>query len=121
MKHAALLFLLVAASCLSAEIREIPAALAVNYVGKTVCVTGAVAQISVRNNNAYLNFGAKYPSNTFTVFIPGSMLKKLPSNFRAWENHEMKVTGTIALFKNRPQIVVTNSAAIKIDSGPGEN
>lgn len=85
---------------------------ATNSVGQTVCGTGVVAQVTVRNSNASLNFGAKYPLNSSTAFIPGSVVRKLPSNFRAWENQPMKITGPVSLYKGKTQIIVTNTTMV---------
>ena len=90
-----------------------------NYVGKEVTVCAKVQSISVSKSEkktTYINFGKPYPNQTFTVVIFEESLK----NFSYIPSEQLKdknvcITGTIILYKDKPEIIVKSETDIKIN------
>lgn len=102
-----------------AQTETITSAEARNHVGKRVTVCGPVVSASYLENSAtrptFLNFDKPYPEHLFTVVIFSSVRKQLPTPPEvAFLNKKVCVTGTVALFKGAPQIVLTDPASLKV-------
>lgn len=66
----------------------------------------------VANGNAYLSIGAKYPNQTMTIFIPSAAAPKFsPETYRL---KRIMVRGKIVTYKDKPEIVVTLPAQIRV-------
>src|SRR2546425_6948762 len=64
----------------SQQTRVIRDSAAAGYVGQSVTVEGTVASITVlRTGTTFLNFGAAYPSQTFTAVIFRSTPRRFPN------------------------------------------
>jgi len=99
------------------EIR-IEASEAINYIGRTAEVCGAVASVSflsdITGQPTFINFDEPYPDQTFTVVIWGE-------NRHSWhhppedlyENREICVSGRIRLHEGSPQIIASSPDQIK--------
>jgi hypothetical protein len=112
------LWSLVAASVASAQVTITPAE-ARQHVGQvaTVCGTVASATFAARSRGqpTFLNLERRYPNQIFTVVIWGSDRGKFdPPPEIAFANRRICVTGTISLFGDVPQIVVTSPVAIRL-------
>ena len=89
-----------------------------NYVGKEITLCAKIQSISVskrEKKTTYINFGKPYPNQIFTVVIFEENLK----NFSYIPAEQLKdknvcLTGTIILYKDKPEIVVKNEEQIKI-------
>lgn len=84
-----------------------------DYINKNVTVTGYVAQVVMRPKVNYLNFDNKYPDNTFTAVIFPSDMHKF-EDLMKYENKNVKVTGRLSLYKDKPQIIINSISQIKI-------
>ena len=95
--------------------RIVPDSQAAQYVGQTVTVEGTVAQVSVsqRSNTTFLNFGDRYPNHTFTAVIFRSAAARFP-NPQQWEGKRVRVTGTVRLYRGKPEIVLDNPSQITL-------
>ena len=88
------------------------------YEGKTITVCSKVlgTQVSAgEKKNTTLNFGKPFPDNTFTVFISETDLpnfKYNPSEFL--KDKTICITGTVKMYKNKPEIIVTKQEQIKV-------
>jgi len=88
------------------------------YEGKKVTVCSKVIGTHVSSGekkNTYLNFGKPYPDNTFTVLIAADDLSKfkyVPAEFLTDKN--VCITGTVVIYKGKPEIVVTSEEQIKV-------
>jgi hypothetical protein len=68
-----------------------------------------VAVFTSNKGNTFINFGGKYPHQTFTGYIPpGSALAGGSSSLADLEGKRIKITGTIALYKGKPEIKITS-------------
>ena len=75
---------------------------AANYIGKFKKICGFVYQVKVKNNQAYLNFGGKYPNQTFVVYI--SKMYKY-DNIYSYSSKKVCVSGTIKDYRSMPEII----------------
>ena len=88
------------------------------FVGKQVTVCDKVVDIfrpSGENKPIYINFGAKYPDHVFTAVIFAKDLPSLPYNpIEAFKDKEVCISGTIAEYKGKPQIVLNGPKQITL-------
>ncbi len=88
-------------------------------VGKEVVFCGTPSAIKAvtkpEGNRIYMDFGGAYPDNTFSVTISGKVSgdehEKLKERF---EGKELMVKGTVALYKEKPQIDVKRMEDIQV-------
>lgn len=78
-----------------------------NGQNKTVC--GTVAQTVTRKGYVYVNYGSKYPNQTFHLFITNP---KNYNNLNLLTNKKVCGYGKIEMYKNKPEI--TNPKSINI-------
>lgn len=102
-----------------AQAETIASADAGKHVGKRVTVCGDVVGTAYLENTAtrptMLNFDKPYPDHLFTVVIFQSARKQFPNPPEVvFLNKKVCVTGTVALFKGSPQIVLTDPASLKV-------
>src|SRR6516225_10118025 len=78
---------------------------AAQHVGQRVTVEGVVAKVfTTKSGNTFLNFGAPYPAQSFTGWIPaGTPLASDPS-LQSFQGKKVKITGTIQLYRGKPEI-----------------
>ncbi|HQR44505.1 MAG TPA: hypothetical protein PLB02_00825 [Thermoanaerobaculia bacterium] len=106
------LLCLVASPLLAAGEPVVPDTDAAKYVDKKVSIRGVVAGVAVsRADITYLNFGQKYPNQTFSAVIPKEQKAKFP-NPKKWEGKTITVTGTVKMSRDKPQIVLEDAAQI---------
>ena len=89
------------------------------HVGDSVNVCGKVFSSrfleSATDTPTFINLGAAFPSQLLTIVIWGETRKQFtgkPEN--DWMDKEICVTGRIALFKGKPQIIITDSKQVKL-------
>jgi hypothetical protein len=61
--------------------------------------------------NIFLNMGGKYPNQAFTAFIPASSAAQF-SQAQQYEGRIVAVSGKIALYKGKPEIIVNSPSQI---------
>jgi micrococcal nuclease len=99
--------------------QTIPLDSVIKYEGKTVTVCSNVIGVyksKGKYGGTYLNFGKPYPYQTFQVVI----FKKDLGNFKyiPFEYLEQKnicVTGTVIIYKGKPEIIVTKEEQITVE------
>jgi len=81
---------------------------AAQHVGKEVVVEGVVVQVSVSTPSEpiYLNFGARYPKHVFAAVVFADAGK--------WEGKKVRVTGTVQLYRGKPEIVLNDPAQLAL-------
>ena len=102
-----------------AERRVIEDADAINHVGEKVTVCGKVYTTRFLDYSAkkptFLNLGAAYPNQTFTIVIYGPSREKFSYQpEERLKNQNVCVTGRVQLYKNKPQIILNEPEQLKI-------
>jgi DNA/RNA endonuclease YhcR with UshA esterase domain len=86
---------------------------AASKVGSMAVVTGYVADVTIREKVAYLNFDGKYPKNTFTaVIFPDKY--ELFGDLMSYKNKTVEVKGKIGQYGGKPQIILNNKNQIRV-------
>lgn len=68
---------------------------------------GVVVKVFMsKNGNTFLNFGASYPAQTFTGWIPADRPLASDPTIQSLQGKRVKVTGTIQLYRGKPEIKV---------------
>jgi len=103
-------FLAVASFLAGAAMAEPPVvapADAAQHVGKEGVVEGVVVQVSVSTPSEpiYLNFGARYPKQVFAAVVFAEK-RALFTDAGKWEGKKVRVTGTVQLYRGKPEIVL---------------
>jgi hypothetical protein len=89
-----------------------PPAEAAKHVGETVKVTGRVDAVHQSGKgNIFLNMGGKYPHQAFTAFIPTDSAAQF-ANPQQYEGRTVSVSGKVALYKGKPEIIVNSPSQI---------
>jgi DNA/RNA endonuclease YhcR with UshA esterase domain len=79
---------------------------AIKHVGETASVEGVVVNVGHgKTGNVYLNFGAAYPNEVFTAVIKSESTAVFPEA-DGLQGKTITVTGVIALYKDKPEIVL---------------
>ena len=65
-----------------------------------------------KNGNTFLNFGAAYPNQTFTGWIPKDSPLAANEGVSALEGKKVRITGTIDLYKGKPEIKIMSKDQI---------
>ena len=85
---------------------------AAKHVGETATVTDRVDGFhQSAKGNIFLNMGGKYPNQAFTAFIPSSSSAQFPQP-QQYEGQTVAVSGKIALYKGKPEIIVNSPSQI---------
>jgi DNA/RNA endonuclease YhcR with UshA esterase domain len=95
----------------------IPDTEATEHVGQKATVEGTVVPVFTSNKgNTFINFGGKYPHQTFTGYIPAdSTLAGGGSSLAGLEGKRIKITGTIDLYKGKPEIKITSKDQLVLE------
>jgi hypothetical protein len=116
MCRALLIFLvsaLLAGPLLSADEPRIDSSDALNYMKQNVTVSGLVTNVFVsKHGNAFINFGEKYPNQTFTGWIPAGTPLVSDPLLQELQGKTVKITGVIELYHGKPEIKITSKDQI---------
>jgi hypothetical protein len=95
----------------------IPDTEAAQHVGQKATVEGTVVEVFTSNKgNTFIDFGGDYPHQTFTGYVPaGSALAGGDSSLAALEGKRIKITGTIDLYKGKPEIKITSKDQLVLE------
>jgi hypothetical protein len=93
---------------------------AAHWVGKNVEVLGLViARLHQKKGNTFLNFGAKYPNQTFTGYIPAGSELAGDRWTITLQGKVIGITGIVEMYQGKPEIKVLSMSQIKgADSQP---
>jgi DNA/RNA endonuclease YhcR with UshA esterase domain len=94
-------------SALAQTLTAVPDTEAAQHVGQQVTVEGVVVAVfTSKSGNTFLNFGAPYPAQTFTGWVPaGTPLASDPS-LQSFQGKRIRITGTIQLYRGKPEIKI---------------
>jgi DNA/RNA endonuclease YhcR with UshA esterase domain len=109
----ALLLICLASRLWAQDLQVIKDSEAAQYVGKNVEVRGLVVAVyTSKKGNTFLNFGAKYPNQTFTGYIPaGSELSDDRSTVTL-QGKVIGVTGTVEMYRGKPEVKILSRSQI---------
>jgi DNA/RNA endonuclease YhcR with UshA esterase domain len=83
------------------------------FIDQTVTVSGVVVAIFVsKHGKAFLNFGDKYPNQTFTGWIPADTPLASDPSLQTLRGKTVRITGTIKLYRGKPEIKITSKDQI---------
>jgi DNA/RNA endonuclease YhcR with UshA esterase domain len=98
-----------------ANLIVVEASAAVSHLGETVTVEGTVVAVFTSSKgNTFLNFGAAYPNQTFTGWVPRSSELSGAPLLATLQGKRVKLTGTIELYNGRPEIRLMHERQIEI-------
>ena len=96
-------FLALAICAYGQQAKEYSAAEAGKHAGETATVTDTVANVfESKAGNIFLNFGARYPNQVFTAFMPKDSADQFP-NAKELVGRTVSITGKIVLYKGKPE------------------
>ncbi|MGB6535395.1 MAG: hypothetical protein WBF58_05465 [Xanthobacteraceae bacterium] len=84
------------------------------HVGQSVTVEGVVGEVhhAASGNATFIDMGGHYPRNPFAGVIFSDDASKFP-NVDSLEGTTIDVTGTIKLYRGRPEIILNDAGQIK--------
>ena len=98
--------------------QRLTAAEANAHVGQQATVCGSVAGVhqatGSKGEPTFINLDKPYPNQIFTILIWGSDLPNFGNPEGKYLGKQVCVTGTITIFKDVPEIVAHNPAAIQL-------
>ncbi|MEO8665423.1 MAG: hypothetical protein ABI462_07990 [Ignavibacteria bacterium] len=83
------------------------------HVGDSLNIDGFIADIYLSDKVAYLNFENKFPKNLFTCAIFAGRMEEF-GDLSKFKGKNVRVTGKITTYKNKPQVILNSKDQIKI-------
>jgi DNA/RNA endonuclease YhcR with UshA esterase domain len=94
--------------------RVVPDTEAAQHVGQYATVEGMVVKVlTSKNGNTFLNFGAAYPNQTFTGWIPKNSPVAADASLSALEGKRVRISGIIERYKSKPEIKIMSKSQIE--------
>ena len=90
---------------------SIAASSAINYIGKRVELCDVVEEVKSFSKGVYVNFGDRYPHNSFAILLWGM---NLSDEIMSLEGRQICVNGVVSSYKGKPQIMLYNLNEIRI-------
>jgi hypothetical protein len=66
-----------------------------------------------RKGNAFINFGAPYPNQTFTGYVLAGMALADDPWLQSFRGKTVGITGVVQLYKGKPEIRILGKSQIK--------
>lgn len=89
---------------------------AAQHVGQAISVEGTITKVfKSKNGNTFLNFGGNYPDVTFVVWIPEDAPEAADPGLVSLQGKKVKVSGTIQLYRGKPEIKVNTKEQIVVE------
>ncbi|MDB5286849.1 MAG: hypothetical protein JWR05_1798 [Mucilaginibacter sp.] len=95
----------------SEAFKTVPVEDAAKHIGESVSITAKVYSYKELANMTLVNLGAEYPNQLLTVVLKGDA-KPLSKQI---DNKVLSVKGKLELYKEKPEIVVTDARQIQIE------
>ena len=84
------------------------------HLGEPMTVEGIVSQVSISGGGTtFINFGGRFPNHVFYGVIFNSNADQF-SNVEALEGRSVALTGTVDLYKGKPQIILESPDQIEL-------
>jgi DNA/RNA endonuclease YhcR with UshA esterase domain len=88
---------------------------AIHYVGKEVVVHGRVVSVTMSPvGTAYINFGGEYPNQQFAGYIAAGSKVMSRKRLTMLSEKTVSITGTIELYKGKPEINIIRADQIEV-------
>jgi DNA/RNA endonuclease YhcR with UshA esterase domain len=96
--------------------QKIKAEDAKSHIGQkdTATVIGKVFHIKTTDKATFIDIGAQYPDNPFTVFIFDKDMKAV-GDLSKYDGKTIEITGLITDHNGKPEIVVSDAKQLKIE------
>jgi hypothetical protein len=89
---------------------------AAQHLGEKVRVHGTVVRIHRTNGGAtYLDFGAPYPAQTLTGWIPADSELATDDRLAELRGKRVRIDGTVQLFRAKPEIKLMARSALIVE------
>jgi hypothetical protein len=89
-----------------------------NHIGETATVCGVVSgthyAASSKGSPTFVNVGAPYPNQPFTILIWGEDLAKFSPKPSTWDGKRVCATGQITSYQGKPEIVAKAPVQITV-------
>jgi DNA/RNA endonuclease YhcR with UshA esterase domain len=93
----------------------VPAPEAGKHIGEAVTVEGqVVSTYRSGKGSIFLNFGAAYPNQVFTGWIPAGSSAQNSPVLQDIERKTVQITGRIELYKGKPEIRIDSEEQLRI-------
>lgn len=87
---------------------------AAHHIGSVMTVEGVVSQVSTSGGGTtFINFGGRYPDHVFYGVIFRNNASQFPG-VQALEGKTVAISGTVDLYKGKPQIILTSASQISV-------
>ena len=85
-----------------------------DHIGSVEVVEGVVSQVSTSSGGTtFINFGGRYPNHVFYAVIFRKHADLFPGIYDL-QGKAVAVSGTVELYKGKPQIVVTSPDQVEL-------
>jgi hypothetical protein len=88
---------------------------AAKHIGQKATVEGIVVEVFTRGRNAFIDFGNDYPNQTVTGWVPRDSELAGASTLYGLEGKKVKITGTIEVYKGKPEIKIMSKAQLILE------
>ena len=100
------------------EAKTYTATEAAKHVGENATVIDRVDGVHQSSKgNIFLNMGGKYPNQAFTAYIPAASASQFLRP-QQYEGMTIAVSGKIALYNRKPEILVSSPSQITVQAPP---
>jgi len=103
--------------CISHAAEQIPSNKVAFHVGETLMVCGKVAAVSDLNKRVVINLGKDYPNEDIGLLIWNTDKAGFEQRFGNLSNlkgYQVCATGTIEVYKDHPQMKLSNSMMLRL-------
>jgi DNA/RNA endonuclease YhcR with UshA esterase domain len=88
---------------------EIPDTEAASHVGETVTIRGTVSEYKDFPRAVFLDLDGRYPNETLSIVC---FSKAMAAQLSAFQGKSIAVTGTITIYKGKPEIILKSISQI---------
>ncbi|HEV2318373.1 MAG TPA: S1/P1 nuclease [Verrucomicrobiae bacterium] len=93
--------------------KEIDAEQAARYYDQEMVVTGKVVRVTLRSTIAILDLDEPFPANPMSAVVFDENFGRF-GNLKKYSGHDVKITGTITEYRDKPEMVLESPRQIKI-------
>ncbi len=86
---------------------------AANHYEQEMIVTGKVAQVTMREKVVFLNIDENFPNAPFTAVVFSSATNKF-GDLPGLKGKDVEIQGKIVKYRDSPEMVLSNSAQLKV-------